>query len=138
MVKNTRTPSSIGTSHQPLNMPTPITVRTGTRHEPAAAAVPKRRITAAGAAMAASGPQRARGASGAASARRDGALQRQQHNAGRELVNVAHVIDMWEIEDEWWRKQPVRRRYWHVTLETGQDLTIFQDLQSGEWYQQDY
>lgn len=135
MVKNTRTPSSIGTSHQPLNMPTPITVRTGTRHEPAAAAVPKRRVTAAGAAMAASGAQRARGASGAASARRRGALP---HNAGGELVNVAHVIDMWEIEDEWWRKQPVRRRYWHVTLETGQDLTIFQDLQSGEWYQQDY
>lgn len=133
MVKNTRTPSSIGTSHQPLNMPTPITVRTGTHHEPAAAAVPKRRITAA--AMAASGAQRARGASGAASARRRGG---RQHNASAELVNVAHVIDMWEIEDEWWRKQPVRRRYWHVTLETGQDLTVFQDLQSGEWYQQDY
>ena len=133
MVKNTRTPSSIGTSHQPLNMPTPITVRTGTHHEPAAAAIPKRRPTAA--AMAASGAQRARGASGAVSARRRGALQ---HNASAELVNVAHVIDMWEIEDEWWRKQPVRRRYWHVTLETGQDLTVFQDLQSGEWYQQDY
>ena len=118
-------------------MPTPITVRTGTRHEPAAAAVPKRRITAA-AMAAASGPQRARGASGAALARRRGALQHQQRNASAELVNVAHVIDMWEIEDEWWRKQPVRRRYWHVTLETGQDLTVFQDLQSGEWYQQDY
>ena len=135
MVKNTRTQTSIGTSHQPLNMPTPITVRTGTRQEPAAASVPKRRVTA-GAATMASGGQRARGASGAASRRR-GRRSHPQHNAA-ELVNVAHVIDMWEIEDEWWRKQPVRRRYWHVTLETGQDLTVFQDLQTGEWYQQDY
>lgn len=133
MVKNTRTQTSIGTSHQPLNMPTPITVRTGTRQEPAAAAIPKRRITAG--AATASGGQRARGASGAASRR--GRRSHTQHNAA-ELINVAHVIDMWEIEDEWWRKQPVRRRYWHVTLETGQDLTVFQDQQTGEWYQQDY
>lgn len=136
MVKNTRTQTSIGTSHQPLNMPTPITVRTGTRQEPAAASVPKRRVTAAGAATA-SGGQRARGASGPVPSRRRARGFRQQHNAA-ELVNVAHVIDMWEIEDEWWRKQPVRRRYWHVTLATGQDLTVFQDLQTGEWYQQDY
>lgn len=127
MVKNTRTQTSIGTSHRPLNMPTPITVRTGPRHSPAAASVPKRRYTAPVVA------QRARTAS-AASARRGG---QQRQNAG-ELVKVAHVIDMWEVEDEWWRKRPVRRRYWRVTLETGQDMTVFHDLQSGEWYQQDY
>ena len=120
MVKNTRTQTSIGTSHQPLNMPTPITVRSGTRHSPVAAAVPKRRYGSA---------QRARRGGG----------QQRQHDGGRgQLVNVAHVIDMWELEDEWWRKRPVRRRYWQITLETGQDLTVFQDLQTGKWYQQDY
>ena len=117
MVKNTRTQTGIGTSHQPLNMPTPIVVRSGPHHSPVAASVPKR-----------GGAQRAR-------ARRGG--QRRQHQAD-ELVNVAHVIDMWEIEDEWWRARPVARRYWRITLETGQDMTVFQDLQTGKWYQQDY
>ena len=115
MVKNTRTQTGIGTSHQPLNMPTPIVVRMGPRYSPVAASVPKR-----------GGAQRAR-------SRRDA-----QHNTAAELVNVAHVIDMWEIEDEWWRAHPVARRYWRITLETGQDMTVFQDLQTGKWYQQDY
>ena len=83
MVKNTRTQTGIGTSHQPLNMPTPIVVRMGPRHSPVAASVPKR-----------GGARQAR-------SRRD-----VQHNTAAELVNVAHVIDMWEIEDEWWARTP--------------------------------
>jgi hypothetical protein len=54
---------------------------------------------------------------------------------GRKL-KVASIEDAWEIVDEWWRADPVARRYHRVVLEDGTGLTVFRDLLSDLWYQQ--
>ncbi len=51
---------------------------------------------------------------------------------------VEHIIDLWELDDEWWRKTAIRRRYFRLLMDTGRVLTIFRDLRSGEWFRQEY
>ena len=51
-------------------------------------------------------------------------------------VRVTSVLDMWEIEDEWWRDVPVARMYYRVALEDGKSITVFRNLVDGLWYQQ--
>jgi hypothetical protein len=47
------------------------------------------------------------------------------------------VQDCWRIDDEWWRKQ-VSRLYFSLLLEDGRTLTIYRDLVTGRWSQQNY
>ena len=54
----------------------------------------------------------------------------------RRGLRVASVEDVWEIVDEWWRSEPIARRYCKVVLEDGSSLTLFRDLLSGRWFQQ--
>ena len=49
---------------------------------------------------------------------------------------VTSVLDVWEIVDEWWRASPVSRRYYHAAIEGGESITLFRDLASGAWYEQ--
>jgi hypothetical protein len=56
---------------------------------------------------------------------------------GRERLAVAAVQDRWRIDDEWWRKE-VRRLYFELALEDGRTLTIYRDLVTGRWSQQNY
>ena len=108
-----------------MNMPIPVTVHTGLRHSPAATDALRCRHTAT---EIHTDYTQGRGLKSAS-----------PHPASNgALVKVAYVIDMWEIDDEWWRMSPIKRRYWKVKLETGHDLTLFQDIQSGRWFQQDY
>ncbi len=51
---------------------------------------------------------------------------------------VISIEDMWRIDDEWWRAEPVSRLYYNVLLASGQRLVLYKDLASGNWYQQDY
>jgi hypothetical protein len=51
---------------------------------------------------------------------------------------VAAVEDRWRLDDEWWRREPVARRYCAVRLASGQRLVIFKDLVTGAWYRQVY
>ena len=51
---------------------------------------------------------------------------------------VEHIIDLWELNDEWWRATSVRRRYFRLLMETGRVLTVFRDLSSREWFRQEY
>jgi len=48
---------------------------------------------------------------------------------------VVQVVDTWRVDDEWWR-QEVSRLYFQLELEGGFRLTVFQDLLSGNWYEQ--
>ena len=50
---------------------------------------------------------------------------------------VDAIFDVWRIDDEWWRT-PLIRRYFLVALEGGVLRTLFQDLLSGQWYEQRY
>jgi hypothetical protein len=52
-------------------------------------------------------------------------------------VDVAETRNRWRIDDEWWRR-PVSRMYYEVLLASGDVLTVFKDLATGEWFQQQY
>ena len=49
---------------------------------------------------------------------------------------VKRVQDRWEVETEWWRPQPVHRRYCLLELEGGRMETVFEDRRGGGWYRQ--
>ena len=51
-------------------------------------------------------------------------------------VPVAVVREEWRVADRWWTEEPVRRRYFDVVLETGENTVVFRDERSGRWYRQ--
>ena len=55
-----------------------------------------------------------------------------------ESHSVRKVIDLWEVDTEWWTAEPARRRYWRLVTDAGRLLTVYRDLATGEWYQQGY
>lgn len=55
---------------------------------------------------------------------------------GREL-SVARILDLWLVEDDWWRL-PLARRYVWLLLTGGRMLTLFEDRINGGWYLQRY
>jgi len=52
-------------------------------------------------------------------------------------LRVEAIGDIWRIDDEWWRER-ISRRYFRLTLEGGVIRVIYQDLVTGEWYEQQY
>jgi hypothetical protein len=56
---------------------------------------------------------------------------------GDAWLQVEAIGDVWRIDDEWWRER-ITRRYFRVTLAAGSIRTIYQDLATGEWYEQQY
>ncbi|KPK02163.1 MAG: hypothetical protein AMS20_12440 [Gemmatimonas sp. SG8_28] len=52
-------------------------------------------------------------------------------SAGR----VADILEVWRIDDEWWRT-PITRRYVDVVLEGGAHVVLFEDLHTGAWFVQ--
>ena len=55
-----------------------------------------------------------------------------------ESQSVRKVIDLWDVDTEWWMPEPARRRYWRLVMDGGKLLTVYRDLATGEWYQQGY
>lgn len=53
------------------------------------------------------------------------------------LRTVIAISDRWRIDDEWWRAE-ISRTYYAVELEGGMRLTIFRDMVTGAWFQQQY
>ena len=51
-------------------------------------------------------------------------------------ARVTSIEDVWEIVDEWWRTDPIARRYYRVAVQGGTTTTVFRDLTSGAWYEQ--
>jgi hypothetical protein len=50
-------------------------------------------------------------------------------------VKVRGMLNMWRIDEEWWRK-PISRLYFLVELENGSRITLFRDLVQSQWYRQ--
>ncbi len=50
-------------------------------------------------------------------------------------ATVAVALEMWRIDDEWWRS-PIMRRYVEVVLEGGGRLVLFEDMATKEWFAQ--
>ena len=57
--------------------------------------------------------------------------------SGRRLA-VEAVLQLWRIDDEWWRQRPVSRTYYSLLLEDGRVVTAYNDLTLNRWYQQQY
>ncbi len=56
-----------------------------------------------------------------------------------EVVNrvpVAQIREEWHVHEGWWTEYPVRRRYFDVVLETGENAVVFLDESDGRWYRQ--
>lgn len=53
------------------------------------------------------------------------------------LRRVTAIPDRWRIDDEWWREE-ISRQYFAVETEGGIRLTVFQDLITGDWFEQRY
>ena len=51
-------------------------------------------------------------------------------------VAVAQLREEWHVTERWWTGQPIRRRYFDVVLETGENVVVFLDEISGGWYRQ--
>jgi hypothetical protein len=49
---------------------------------------------------------------------------------------VALVREEWHVVDRWWTEEPVRRRYYEVVLESGQNTVVFHDEEGGTWFTQ--
>ena len=51
-------------------------------------------------------------------------------------VGVAARREEWRVADRWWTEAPVRRRYFDVVLETGENVILFRDEEGGVWFRQ--
>ena len=51
-------------------------------------------------------------------------------------AGVAVVREEWRVVDRWWTEEPVDRRYFDLVLETGENVVVYRDGESGEWFTQ--
>jgi hypothetical protein len=56
--------------------------------------------------------------------------------AGVNGVRVASVREEWHVADRWWTAEPVRRRYFDLVLETGENVAVFYDEEREGWFRQ--
>jgi hypothetical protein len=61
------------------------------------------------------------------------AVRRSKNKGGGQAVE--NIIDVWRIDDEWWR-QSISRLYYDVMLEGGGHVVLFKDLVTGDWFAQ--
>ena len=67
------------------------------------------------------------------------ALVEARFDGAPRLVNrlaVALVREEWHVVDRWWTEEPVRRRYYEIVLESGQNTVVFCDEEGGCWFTQ--
>ena len=51
-------------------------------------------------------------------------------------IPVVRVREEWRVLDRWWTEEPVRRRYFEIVLETGENVVVFHDERRGRWFRQ--
>lgn len=52
----------------------------------------------------------------------------------RKISRILEINEVWEINMEWWRPIPTKRRYFRVTTSSNNNLIIFLDMQNNDWY----
>ena len=48
---------------------------------------------------------------------------------------VEAIVEIWKIDDEWWR-EPISRRCVEVVLEGGKHVVLYEDSSTGKWFLQ--
>jgi hypothetical protein len=71
----------------------------------------------------------------AAGAIRQRALWPATTSATETARRVEEILEIWRVDDEWWRKF-ISRRYVEVVLEKGGHVVLFEDLVTNEWFMQ--
>ncbi len=51
-------------------------------------------------------------------------------------ARVGSVREEWLVTDRWWTEEPLRRRYFDLMLETGENVAVFHDEERGGWFRQ--
>lgn len=51
-------------------------------------------------------------------------------------LEVGAVREEWLVEDGWWTKKSLQRRYFELVLEDGSNVVVFSDPGDGRWYRQ--
>ncbi|KPJ96655.1 MAG: hypothetical protein AMS18_00540 [Gemmatimonas sp. SG8_17] len=62
-----------------------------------------------------------------------GTAEQREKGYGQERRAVESILEIWRVDDEWWR-QPISRWYAEVVLEGGMHVTLYEDLMTGDWY----
>jgi hypothetical protein len=58
--------------------------------------------------------------------------------AGIGWLEVRLLRRPWRVDQLWWRTRPIDRLYFLVATQDGPPLTLFHDLISGDWFEQQY
>ena len=56
--------------------------------------------------------------------------------SGDRVLTVQTVADRWVVDIDWWREKPAQRNYFSLLAADGEEITVYQDVQTGEWYAQ--
>lgn len=56
-------------------------------------------------------------------------------SSGPNYRAVEEILEIWRVDDEWWRR-PLTRRYLDVVLAGGSHVILFEDLNVGGWFLQ--
>jgi hypothetical protein len=51
-------------------------------------------------------------------------------------LRVEGVREEWVVEDRWWTRTPLRRRYFELVLEDGRNVVVFREPGGGRWLSQ--
>lgn len=51
----------------------------------------------------------------------------------RQMQLVEHVLDTWCVDDLWWSKQPLRRIYYELQLQSGARIVLSWDITEACW-----
>jgi hypothetical protein len=54
----------------------------------------------------------------------------------RRTRRVEQILEVWQVDDEWWRNR-ISRRYATLVLEDGLTVAVYRDLLTGRWYLQE-
>jgi hypothetical protein len=54
---------------------------------------------------------------------------------GRQTQQVDSIVEIWRVDDEWWR-EPIARLCYELVLQGGAHVVLYQDLVTGLWYVQ--
>ncbi|HYI98670.1 MAG TPA: hypothetical protein VEX36_03175 [Thermoleophilaceae bacterium] len=51
-------------------------------------------------------------------------------------AQVEAIREDWVVEDRWWTRRMLRRRYFELVLEDGRNTVVFHDVTGGGWFVQ--
>ena len=63
-------------------------------------------------------------------------IAHEKHPKSVDSRPVQTIIDLWEVDTDWWTPEPARRRYWQILLAGGGLATVYHDLTTGTWRRQ--